>query len=127
MSPAACNRTVFASAALVLTTTEGGPTGEATMVQRVGGHFVEDLSNFFGWRNVPMALVERSEFDAACDRLEAAGWQIRDQDRAWNAFVSLRSEYAARLNEMALFWVTPPALWIGDRGAVRHMPPVTTA
>jgi len=97
------------------------------MVQRVGGHFVEDLSNFFGWRNVPMALVERSEFDAACDRLKAAGWQIRDQDRAWNAFVSLRSEYAARLNEMALFWVTPPALWIGDRGAVRHMPPVTTA
>ena len=118
---------VLDAAALVLTTTEGGPTGEATMVQRVGGHFVEDLSNFFGWRNVPMALVERSEFDAACDRLKAAGWQIRDQDRAWNAFVSLRSEYAARLNEMALFWVTPPALWIGDRGAVRHMPPVTTA
>ena len=114
---------VLDASALVLTTIEDGPTGEATMVQRVGGHFVEDLSNFFGWRNEPMALVERSEFDAACERLKAAGWRIRDQDRAWQAFVGLRSEYAARLNDMALFWVTPPALWIGDRGAVRHVPP----
>jgi len=113
---------VLDASALVLTTIEDGPTGEATMVQRVGGHFVEDLSNFFGWRNEPMALVERSEFDAACERLNAAGWRIRDQDRAWQAFVGLRSEYAARLNDMALFWVTPPALWIGDRGVVRHLP-----
>jgi len=113
---------VLDASALVLTTIEDGPTGEATMVQRVGGHFVEDLSNFFGWRNEPMALVERSEFDAACERLKAAGWRIRDQDRAWQAFVGLRSEYAARLNDMALFWVTPPALWIGDRGVVRHLP-----
>jgi hypothetical protein len=71
---------------------------------------------------VPMALVERSEFDAACDRLKAAGWKIREGESAWKAFVALRSEYAARLNDMALFWVTPPALWIGDRGAVRHLP-----
>ena len=113
---------VLDASALVLTTIEDGPTGEATMVQRVGGHFVEDLSNFFGWRNEPMALVERSEFEAACERLKAAGWRIRDQDRAWQAFAGLRSEYAARLNDMALFWVTPPALWIGDRGAVRHLP-----
>jgi hypothetical protein len=113
---------VLDASALVLTTIEDGPTGEATMVQRVGGHFVEDLSNFFGWRNVPMALVERSEFDAGCERLKAVGWRIRDQDRAWEAFVRLRSEYAARLNDMALYWVTPPALWIGDRGAVRHLP-----
>jgi len=113
---------VLDAASLVLTAVEDGPTGEATMVQRVGGHLVEDLSNFFGWRNVPMALVERSEFDMACDRLEAAGWKTRDQEAAWDAFVALRSGYAARLNEMALYWVTPPALWIGDRGAVRHLP-----
>ena len=108
---------VLDASALVLTAIEDGPTGEATMVQRVGGHFVEDLSNFFGWRNVPMALVERSEFDAAGERLRAAGWRIRDEEGAWKAFVALRSEYAARLNQMALYWVTPPALWIGDRGA----------
>lgn len=113
---------VLDAAALVLTAVEGGPTGEATMVQRVGGHFVEDLSNFFGWSNVSMALVERSEFDAARERLSAAGWRLRNADEAWQRFVALRSAYAARLNEMALYWVTPPALWIGDRGVVRHLP-----
>ncbi len=114
---------VLDAAALVLTCVEGGPTGEATMVQRVGGHFVEDLANFFGWPQVPLALVDRSEFDEARRRLGAAGWRLHDADVAWTRFVALRSAYAARLNEMALYWVTPPALWIGDRGAVRHLPP----
>ncbi len=113
---------VLDAAALVLTCVEDGPTGEATMVQRIGGHVVEDLSNFFGWRQVPVALVERTEFDEARVRLADAGWALRDADVAWDRFVTLRSGYAARLNEMALFWVTPPALWIGDRGAIRHLP-----
>jgi hypothetical protein len=113
---------VLDAAALVLTSVEDGPTGEATMVQRIGGHVVEDLSNFFGWEQVPLALVERAEFDEARTRLAAAGWTLREADAAWARFVMLRSGYAARLNEMALFWVTPPALWIGDRGAVRHLP-----
>lgn len=92
------------------------------MVQRLGGHVVEDLATFFGWQQVPVALVERTEFDEARERLAAAGWSLRDADAAWERFVTMRSGYAARLNQMALFWVTPPALWIGDRGAVRHLP-----
>ncbi len=113
---------VLDASALVLTCVEGGPGGEATMMQRVGGHLVEDVSNFFGWMQVPLALVERTEFDEARVRLADAGWTLRDADAAWDRFVALRSGYAARLNEMALYWVTPPALWIGDRGAVRHLP-----
>jgi len=113
---------VLDAAALVLTCVEDGPTGEATMVQRLGGHVVEDLSNFFGWQQTRVALVARTEFDEARERLSAAGWTLREADEAWERFVMIRSGYAARLNEMALFWVTPPALWIGDRGAVRHLP-----
>jgi hypothetical protein len=113
---------VLDAAALVLTCVEDGPTGEATMVQRIGGHVVEDLSNFFGWQQTPMALVDRTEFEEARERLSAAGWTLRDADEAWERFVMIRSGYAARLNDMALYWVTPPALWIGDRGAVRHLP-----
>ncbi len=113
---------VLDASALVLTCVEGGPTGEATMVQRLGGHVVEDLSNFFGWQQLPLALVERDEFDQARTRLADAGWTLHDADAAWDRFVTLRSGYAARLNEMALYWVTPPALWIGDRGAIRHLP-----
>jgi Ion channel len=114
---------VLDAAALVLTTVEGGPIGEARMVQRVGGHFVEDLANLFGWRRADNPLVARSEFDEARERLARAGWQLRESEEAWRSFVELRSEYATRLNEMALYWVTPPALWIGDRGAMRHVTP----
>jgi len=39
-----------------------------------------------------------------------------DADASWERFVALRSDYATRLNAMALYWVTPPAMWIGDRG-----------
>jgi hypothetical protein len=113
---------VLDASALVLTCVVDGPTGEATMVQRIGGHVVEDLATFFGWGQTPVALVERTEFDEARQRLADAGWTLRDVDTAWDRFVTLRSGYAARLNEMALYWVTPPALWIGDRGAVRHLP-----
>jgi hypothetical protein len=113
---------VLDAAALTLTTIEDGPSGEALMAQRVGNHFVEDLANFFGWPNTPLALVERAEFNAARDRLAAAGWLLTEAEGAWNAFVRLRSGYAFRLNQMALYWVTPPAEWIGDRGAIRHSP-----
>jgi Ion channel len=113
---------VLDAAALVLTLIPDGPRGEAMLVQRVGGHFVEDLANFFGWPDRSLTLVERSEFDEARARLAAAGWTVDERDEAWTAFAELRSRYAARLNEMALYWVTPPAMWIGDRGAVRHAP-----
>jgi hypothetical protein len=113
---------VLDASALILTTIADGPHGEAHMVQRVGGHFVEDLANFFGWQLEPIPLVDRSEFDAARERLSAAGWHLLDADESWDRFVSVRSEYATRLNSMALYWVTPPSLWIGDRGAMRHIP-----
>jgi Ion channel len=111
---------VLDAAALILTTVEDGPHGEAHMVQRVGGHFVEDLANFFGWPETPNPLVDRSEFDEARARLAAVGWHLLDADTSWERFVGVRSAYATRLNAMALYWVTPPSMWIGDRGAMRH-------
>lgn len=113
---------VLDASALVLTLLPEGPRGEAMLVQRVGGHFVEDLANFFGWPHRDLTLVEPSEFEEARERLAAAGWEVDRLAGAWDAFAQLRSGYAARLNEMALYWVTPPSMWIGDRGAVRHAP-----
>lgn len=112
---------VLDASALVLTTTTDGPMSEATVVQEVGQHLVEDLGNFFGWPHERFPGVERAEFDVARERLRLGGWGCRPADEAWEAFAALRSAYAARLNSMALFWVTPPALWVGDR-SVRHVP-----
>ena len=67
-------------------------------------------------------MVERQEFDDARQRLGAAGYLLRDGDASWQMFSRMRERYAARLNEMAKFWLSPPAQWIGDRSSIagRH-------
>jgi Ion channel len=110
---------VLDAATLLMTTVEGERTGQAKLMFKVGAHLVEDLSHFFSFPHLHEVGVERFEFDEACRRLEAAGYRLRPGDRAWADFVDLRSEYAAPLNEMARYWVIPPAQWIGDRSMLR--------
>jgi Ion channel len=114
---------VMDAATLVLTTIEGGPKGWAKMYHAVGGHTLEDLVQYFGLpdpRDGPQ--VEREEFDEACDRLERAGFVLRDRDQAWERFAHVRGAYAGRVNALARYWASPPAQWIGDRSPLRLTP-----
>lgn len=111
---------VLDAATLVVTTVEDGPKGQAKMVLQVGGHLVEDLARFFRLATFEDPGVERAEFDQARRRLQAKGYKLREADAAWAAFAGLRSAYAGPLNEMATWWTTPPAQWIGDRSSVGH-------
>jgi hypothetical protein len=63
--------------------------------------------------------LDRSDFDAACDRLEAAGYVLAPRDHAWPAFEAARAAYAPRLEAMANYWATPAASWLGDPVALR--------
>jgi len=110
------------AAVLVLTTVEGLPRGRAEMLVAIGVHLVEDVSNFFGFRNDGRVGVERAEYDAARGRLEAAGFPLESPEIGWILFAQIRARYASRLNELAGFWMTPPALWIGDRDHEQHHP-----
>ena len=110
---------VLDAATLLMTTVEGERVGSAKLMYKVGAHLVEDLSHFFGFSHVHEVGVERFEFEEACRRLEAAGYRLRPAELAWADFVEIRSEYAAPLNEMARYWVIPPAQWIGDRSPLR--------
>ncbi len=115
---------VLDAASLVLTTIRGVPHGEAKLFKRVGAHMVEDIFNL-GFRTGEPTTLDRSAFDAACDRLEAAGYKLEPRDVAWPAFEAARATYAPRLEAMASYWATPATQWLGDQVALRvplHQP-----
>ena len=111
--------TVLDASSLVLTTVRGIPRGDAKLFKRMGTHLVEDIYNL-GFREEDGAAIDRSAFDAACDRLEEAGYQLAPRELAWPAFESARGTYARRLEAMASYWATPAAQWLGDPVALRQ-------
>ncbi len=116
--------TVLDAASLVLTTIDGVPRGEAKLFKRVGTHLVEDIYNL-GFRAGEPTTLDRSDFDAACDRLDDAGYTLEAPDDAWPAFKAARATYALRLEAMARYWATPATSWLGDPVALRlplHQP-----
>ncbi len=110
--------TMLDASSLVLTTIAGVPRGEAKLLKRVGTHLVEDIYNL-GFRGGDSMTIDRAAFDAACDRLETAGYRLEPRDRAWPAFESARATYAARLEGMAFYWATPATSWLGTTVALR--------
>ena len=72
--------TVLDAASLVLTTIDGVPRGEAKLFKRVGTHLVEDISNL-GFRAGEATGLDRADFDAACARLQEAGYRLRTRRR----------------------------------------------
>jgi hypothetical protein len=103
------------AAVLILTTVEDQPRGRAEMLVAIGVHLVEDVSNFFGFANDGRVGIERAEYDVARATLEAAGYRLESPDVGWILFAQIRGRYASRLNELAAFWMIPPAMWIGGR------------
>ena len=112
---------VMDAAVLVITTIDGGPVGHARLMHKVGSHLVADMRHYY-YRGVSDETpgVEHDEFLAACTRLRAAGYHLRDADTAWQEFSAMRSKYAAWLNVMTKGLAIPPAPWIGDRSYLPH-------
>ncbi len=115
--------TLLDAATLLMTAVDGVPSGQARIFYNVGRHAALDLSKYYRARALAeRPLVERSEFDHACDRLVSAGYRVGDRDIAWGRFAALRSTYAAHLNAMAKQFLIPPLQWIGDRSELGHTP-----
>lgn len=111
---------VLDACALVLTTIEGIPRGQAELTKRGGAHLVEDISNIIGLQG-DGSLVGQAEFDEAYERLRQVGYQLGDADESWHRFERGRATYAGRLDALAAFWATPATAWIGDRTAARSV------
>jgi hypothetical protein len=110
--------TMLDASSLVLTTVCEVPRGEAKLFKRVGTHLVEDISNL-GFRAGTPARIARADFDAACDRLEEAGYRLEPREVAWPHFEAARATYAERLEAMAEYWATPATSRLGDPVALR--------
>jgi len=111
--------TVLDASSLVLTTIVGVPRGEAKLFKRMGTHLVEDISNL-GFRADRAMELDRSAFDAACDRLVDAGYQLAPRADAWPMFEAARATYADRLQSLATYLATPSAQWLGDPIVLRQ-------
>jgi hypothetical protein len=111
---------VMDAAVLSLSTVDDGSEGPAHLMFTVGTHLVEDMSWVFNIKSSDDPIVERSEYDAAVQRLIKAGYRIRDVEKGWKQFAELRARYATGLNQMALWLAIPPAQWIGDRSYLPH-------
>jgi ABC-type multidrug transport system fused ATPase/permease subunit len=117
------------AAVLIMTTVQDQPRGRAEMLVAIGVHLVEDVSGFFGFANDGRVGIERPEYDLARARLEEAGYKVESAEIGWILFAQIRGRYASRLNELASFWMIPPAMWIGARELEAHHPtgPVSPA
>jgi Ion channel len=127
---------VMDAATLVLTTiadggSEGatgvrvtrGVRGWAKMARSVGGHCIEDLVLYYRLPDAHEVGVELEEYRNARARLERAGYLLRPEPDAWEAFQRQRADYAGRVNSLAEYWASPPAQWIGDRSPLKHRVP----
>lgn len=111
---------VMDSAALVLSSTDDPSRGAAKLLLTVGNHMIEDISWVFRLKLASDPILERSEYQAAIERLRAAGYHVSDGDAAWQKFAAIRSKYASALNQMAQWLLSPPAPWVGDRSYLPH-------
>lgn len=111
---------VMDAAVLVLSTVDDETEGPARLMYTVGNHLVEDLSWYFGFKNVGDPIVEKEEYDQARERLRAAGYKCHGAPYGWDKFAHLRSQYASPLNQLARALLIIPAQWIGDRSYLPH-------
>jgi hypothetical protein len=112
----------------------GGPFGhdpQADLCIRAGYLALRQISSFFRLPFNPAPQpgdpisIAREEFDAAYDRLKAAGLPVvEDRDAAWRGFSGWRVNYDDQLLALAQLVSAPYAPWSSDRGTLRRPSPL---
>ncbi|HTZ54571.1 MAG TPA: potassium channel family protein [Candidatus Acidoferrum sp.] len=105
-------------ASVLLMTTVESDVGEAAILYNIGQHAARDLATYFsahGFEFAPGPGITREQFTQACTDLSAAGLRLREDNTAWERFVSMRSTYAGYLNALAGFFQIPPLQWISEK------------
>jgi hypothetical protein len=111
---------VMDAANLVVSTVDGAAYGPARLMLTIGNHFVEDMAWNFGFDREEEVGIEKEEFVAAVERLEHAGYAVKNIDAAWQHFSKIRLKYAFVLNQAARRFAIIPATWISDRSYLPH-------
>jgi hypothetical protein len=121
---------VLDGASLTTTTLDLPRMPEVWAAARSGVVALQLIADFFGipYDTEPAAArisVARVEFDAAYDRLAAAGLPVKaDRTQAWLDFADRRAEYDKVLLAMCALTMAPYAPWSSDRSlATWHRTP----
>lgn len=112
---------ILDAASLLVSSVQGGERPEPQLMIRAGYLALRRIAVSFHIK-VPMdpqpgdpISVTRAEFDAACDRLVAAGLELKpDREQAWRDFAGWRVNYDRSLICLARLTVAPPAPWSSD-------------
>jgi hypothetical protein len=99
-----------------------GPMPQAALCIRSGYLALRSIADFFGIPYDPQpsygdpVSIERQEFDAAYERLAAAGLpMLADRDQAWRDYAGWRVNYDSPLLGLAGLIHAPTAPWSSDR------------
>jgi hypothetical protein len=111
---------VMDAANLVVSTVDGESIGPAKLMLTIGNHLVEDMAWNFSYDRDEQVGIEKVEFEEAVERLERAGYTVRNLDAAWQHFSKIRLKYAYVLNQAARQFAIIPATWISDRTYLPH-------
>ena len=113
---------VLDGAALIRAAVDLPPNVHADLCIRAGYLALRRIADFFrvahnrNPRPTDPISITREEFDAACQRLRAAGLpMVADADQAWRDFAGWRVNYDRVLTVLAVITAAPWAPWSSDR------------
>ena len=113
---------VLDGAALVVSCVEAYEEPQAALCMRAGYLALRHIADYFRIPYNPAPTLDdpisisRSEFDAACEQLRAAGVPLNaDAEQSWRAFRGWRVNYDTVLLALASLTLAPYALWSSDR------------
>ena len=126
--------TILDAAALINAVVDTPHDPQADLCIRAGYLALRHIADFFAvpYNSTPLATdpisIARSEFNAACDNLAAAGVPLRlDRDAGWRSYAGWRVNYDTVLLTLALLTTAPPAPWISDRSLPKESKPFKLA
>lgn len=106
-------------AAAIAVTTVDAPYAQAEARALLGSarHLLSDLANYYLLPHAPGERIDETQFGLACDRLESAGYTVRDRHEAYAAFSRMRHFYSGHLEQMARWLASDVTVWLAEQSA----------
>jgi hypothetical protein len=98
---------------LLSTTVNDHSFGHAEFFLQIGGQIANFFANYFHLQPRHKELTH-TQFSRACALLTERGYQLYDQELAWQKFSSCRERYAPALNALAYKFVCQEPSWLEE-------------
>jgi hypothetical protein len=114
---------VVDAAAVTSATVEGADEREPFFLYRRGRRAINEIARRLCTTHAGGdALLDRSRFDVAYDRLRETGLRLRDRDESWERLVEYRGSYGSSLEGLIAYLAAPRGFWGHSAGDVLTEP-----